>query len=294
MEFESDMTQGLLICTDLDRTLIPNGPQPESPQARERFATLCRRPEVTLAYVSGRHRALIEQAIANYCLPTPDYVIADVGTTIYHVSGPSPWHQDRRWDDEIASDWRQQSHAELNAILADLSALRLQETIKQNRHKLSYYVPMHSDRNALSDTIQQRLEEKGIAARLIWSDDEPAGVGLLDITPRRASKYHAIDALLRHLDFPLANTVFAGDSGNDLEVLCSAIPSVLVGNSQESIRQRATAGATRNGHQDRLYIAHGGFLGMNGHYAAGILEGIAHYHPFAIDWMTTANGSNRA
>lgn len=28
------MTESLLICTDLDRTLIPNGPQPESSEAR--------------------------------------------------------------------------------------------------------------------------------------------------------------------------------------------------------------------------------------------------------------------
>ncbi|NNJ94540.1 MAG: haloacid dehalogenase, partial [Halobacteria archaeon] len=81
------MSGPLLICTDLDRTLIPNGPQSESPAARERFSELAARPEVTLAYVSGRHRALIERAIVNYRLPLPDFVIGDVGTTIYRV-GP--------------------------------------------------------------------------------------------------------------------------------------------------------------------------------------------------------------
>ncbi len=65
------MPDRLLICTDLDRTLIPNGPQPESPGARRRFAILAERPEVTLAYVSGRHRALVEDAITTYRLPTP-------------------------------------------------------------------------------------------------------------------------------------------------------------------------------------------------------------------------------
>ena len=34
------MPERLLLCTDLDRTLIPNGPQPESPGARAHFATL--------------------------------------------------------------------------------------------------------------------------------------------------------------------------------------------------------------------------------------------------------------
>jgi hydroxymethylpyrimidine pyrophosphatase-like HAD family hydrolase len=69
------MAEALLVCTDLDRTLLPNGPQAESPGARERFARLVAQPWVTLAYVSGRHRALVEQAICDYHLPLPDFVV---------------------------------------------------------------------------------------------------------------------------------------------------------------------------------------------------------------------------
>ncbi|GAB1234429.1 hypothetical protein UT5_08230 [Ferrigenium sp. UT5] len=72
-----------LLCSDLDRTLIPNGVQPESPGARNIFRRLVARDDVQLAYVSGRHRELIAQAIAEYDLPEPDFVIADVGTTLY-------------------------------------------------------------------------------------------------------------------------------------------------------------------------------------------------------------------
>ena len=74
------MNRQLLLCTDLDRTVLPNGPQSESQGARTLFAALAARPEVTLAYVTGRDRHLVEQAIANYSLPHPDYVISDVGT----------------------------------------------------------------------------------------------------------------------------------------------------------------------------------------------------------------------
>ena len=79
------MTDRVLICTDLDRTLLPNGAEPESAGARERFHAVVDRPEVELAFVSGRHRALVEAAIADYQLPRPDFVIGDVGTTLYHV-----------------------------------------------------------------------------------------------------------------------------------------------------------------------------------------------------------------
>ncbi len=51
----------LLICTDLDRTLIPNGVQPESHDARRRFSALISQPDIKLAYVSGRHRDLVYQ-----------------------------------------------------------------------------------------------------------------------------------------------------------------------------------------------------------------------------------------
>jgi len=65
------MIDKLLICTDLDRTLLPNGKQPESAEARSMFARLVNRPEVSLADVSGGHRDLVQAAIWEYQLLTP-------------------------------------------------------------------------------------------------------------------------------------------------------------------------------------------------------------------------------
>ena len=279
------MTDRLLICTDLDRTLIPNGPQSESPHAREHFAALAARPEVTLAYVSGRHRALVEKAIHNYRLPLPDYVVGDVGTTIYHVGPERDWLPQTAWEAEIARDWAGRNHADLKALLQDLQDLRPQECAKQNNFKLSYYVPLQSDRNALSAVIRHRLTSAGVEANLIWSVDDPEGVGLLDILPARASKYHAVEALMKLRSFTYDNTVFCGDSGNDIEVLASPIPAVMVANGQPDVQELARRLADEMGHGDQLYIAQGGFMGMNGNYSAGILEGIAHYHPQTLDWM---------
>jgi len=288
------MTERLLICTDLDRTLIPNGPQSESPGARAHFGTLIAHPGVTLAYVTGRHRALVQQAITYYRLPLPDFVIGDVGTTIYHVGPDQAWRPETAWEDVIARDWRGRSHADMKSLLIDMPALRLQECAKQNRHKLSYYVPLQSDRNLLSKRIDERLRQNDIAARLIWSADEPAGVGLLDVLPRRASKYHAIEALMEMRGFDDSDTVFCGDSGNDIEVLASPIPAVLVANSQPEVRRLASRLAREGGHPDHLYIAHGNFMGMNGNYSGGMLEGIAHYHPDTIDWMGFSPEEQRA
>jgi HAD superfamily hydrolase (TIGR01484 family) len=279
------MTTRLLVCTDLDRTLIPNGPQSESPNARDHFATFVAHPGVTLSYVTGRHRALVEQAMTYYRLPPPDFVIGDVGTTIYHLGPEREWARQTQWESEIAADWGGRSHADVKSLLIDLPSLRLQETTKQNEYKLSYYVPLHSDRQTLSRLIERRLQDNHVAARLIWSVDEPAGVGLLDVLPARASKYHAIEALMQLNGFDYDVTVFCGDSGNDIEVLVSPIPAVLVANSQQQVRDLATRLAAEGGNSAQLYIAAGGFMGMNGNYSAGILEGIAHFHPDVIGWM---------
>ena len=90
------------------------------------------------------------------------------------------------------------------------------------------------------------------------------------------------------------NTVFCGDSGNDIEVLVSPIPAVLVANSQPQVCDLARKLATENGHAEQLYIARGDFMGMNGNYSAGMLEGVAHYHPHTLDWMDIHRGGTAA
>ena len=268
----------LLLCTDLDRTLLPNGTQPESPQARRLFSRLAMNPAISVVYVSGRHRRLIEKAITNYKLPQPDFVISDVGTNIYDLRG-GVWRIWPQWQKEIALDWNGYQQRQLSEILRDISALRLQQLSQQNTFKLSYYVALHINQTALQQTLTDRFRELGIDASLVWSMDEPAGVGLLDILPKRATKLHAIEFLQSNLGVATTATLFAGDSSNDLPVLASHIPSVLVANASPAVTREALAAAAAAGNQEYLYIARGDYLQMNCNYSAGILEGIAHYHP---------------
>lgn len=274
----------LLLCTDLDRTVLPNGSQPESDGARSRFAALAVRPEVTLVYVTGRDRVLVRKAIANYCLPQPDYVISDVGTMIYAVAGGN-WQLWREWQQEIAQDWAGLGQGDVRKLLLDVTDLQLQEPAKQNLYKSSFYVPLYADTEALAHAIRQRLEASGVRANLVWSVDEPRGVGLLDVLPARAGKKHAIFFLMQRNGYALDDTVFAGDSGNDLPVLASEIPAVLVANASAAVRREALAQAAARGHADALYIARGGFMDMNGNYTAGVLEGVVHYQPELRDWL---------
>lgn len=278
------MRHDILLCTDLDRTLLPNGPQPESPEARVLLQKLAKRPELTLAYVSGRHLALLLQAIEEYDLPVPDYAIGDVGTTIYNIEDDhwQPWNN---WYQEIAPDWRGQTQQDLKALFDDIDLLRLQEAEKQNVFKLSYYAPADIEPENLLSQLRQRLDAANIRASLIWSIDEMTDTGLLDILPESATKLHAVKFLMKHKGFTLQQTVFAGDSGNDLPALTSGLQAVLVKNALDDVRATALRQVQAAGHNESLYLAQGGMLGMNGNYSAGVLEGLVHFLPHTLEWL---------
>lgn len=271
-------TTELLLCTDLDRTLLPNGDQPEHPAAREQFRQLCAQPGVTLVYVTGRHLQLVQQAITEFAIPCPDFVITDVGTKIYRRKTDT-WQQVLPWQQQIAGDWQNKTPDQLHQKLSSHPDLVLQEAEKQSDFKLSYYVPLPIDSKDLLLSVEKELDQLPVAANLIWSIDEPAQTGLLDVLPRSASKLHAIEFLQEFLHAPPQMTIFAGDSGNDLPVLTSAIRSVLVANADEELKQEAQRLAAANGHSDSLYLARENGSPLGGNYSAGILQGVAHFAP---------------
>lgn len=277
----------LLLCTDLDRTLIPNGEQPESEHAREYFKRLSEHSDVTLVYVTGRHQQLVEQAVTEYNLPQADFVIADVGSSLYRIT-KTGWQYQTDWDETISHDWQGKNISELHNYLTNFNELELQEASKQNKHKLSYYIRLNINHETVIAKIKQRLQQNGITSSLIWSIDEVAHIGLLDILPASAGKCQAIEFLMKKLDYTYSETVFAGDSGNDICVLSSSVPSVLVANADAEVRQEAIKMAHSQHHQNCLYLARGNFMGMNGNYSAGIVEGVIHYMPHLKDWLRDA------
>lgn len=276
----------LLLCTDMDRTVIPNGFQPEPPDARREFYQFCRRADVKLVYVTGRHVSLVKRAIKNYALPAPDFAITDVGTKIYQI-GKGSWQQMADWEAEIDQDWHGKTHAQLKAILKPINELRLQESSKQNTHKLSYYLPLYLDKDSIIARIEAFLSEADVDASILWSVDEPKNVGLLDVLPRHATKLHAIEFLQKKLGYNLSEVIFAGDSGNDLPVLTSQIQSVLVANASDEIKKAAQQLSQHNGHSEALYLATNEPHKHNGNYSAGVLQGIFHYSPYFAETSNT-------
>lgn len=268
----------LLLCTDMDRTIIPNGRQPEDPVARERFRLLCELPEIRLVYVTGRHLQLVKQAIADYSLPEPDYAITDVGTKIYRRI-QREWHEMLPWQEKIARDWQGKTHGQLQQALSQFTELTLQEQGRQNDFKLSYYLPLNVDQENILKRVEHQLIQLGVAASLIWSIDEPEQIGLLDILPQNATKLHGVAFLQESLRYGLEEVIFAGDSGNDLPVLVSSIRSILVANADPDVKQQALRLAEKNGNAASLYLAQQEDFPLGGNYAAGVLQGISFFAP---------------
>lgn len=272
-----------LLCSDLDRTLIPNGPQAESPRARETLRALVDHHAVCVVYVTGRNRALVEQAVSDYALPWPDAVIGDVGSRIWSTFDRhwTPWPQ---WDERIRRDWTEDIHQLAQQHADAIDALQRQAEDRQTSCKLSYFCTA-SRLAKTADQLTAAFSNAGLPARVIASFDEMIDQGLIDILPACASKRSAIEMLMGSWGFPHWATVCAGDSGNDLPFLTCALQAVLVANATDTVREQALSMAGAQGQIENLYLARGGLLGMNGNYAAGVIEGFAHFVPEARDWL---------
>ena len=272
-----------LLCSDLDRTLIPNGRQAESPGARHQLRQLVEHHALCVVYVTGRNRVLVEQAVVDYGLPWPDAVIGDVGTQIWSTFDRQwkPWTQ---WDELIRMDWTETVRTVAWQVAKAIDGLQPQPDDCQTAYKVSFFCPI-SSLNRISEQLRADLVEQGLPAAVIASLDEVSEQGLIDILPARATKRGAIEMVMGAWGFAHWATVCAGDSGNDLPFLTSSLQAVLVANATEQVREQALTMAAEQGQSDNLYLALGGFRGMNGNYAAGVLEGLAHYLPEVRYWL---------
>lgn len=179
----------------------------------------------------------------------PDVLITSVGSEIHYGKKLVP---DTGWSAHIRYMWRKDA---LQTALAHFPDLTLQAPENQREFKLSY-IAKPDCMPSLND-IKNHLRQYNLHAQLIYSHEE-----FLDILPVRASKGHAVRYLSYKWGLPLENFVVAGDSGNDIEMLIGDTRAIVVGNySQELEKLR---------HNEHIYFA-------SQHYAAGILEGLAHY-----------------
>lgn len=268
------MTDSILICTDLDRTLIPNGDELVSDDALTIFSNVCQSSDIHLCYVTGRNFDLTTTAISDYKLPLADFLICDVGASAYYRENNN-YTLDLSWKNEIESDWNGMDINLIHELLDNISDLNLQGHEHQSIYKLSYCTLTEPAK--IITEIKKRLSLISVNINLISSYDEIKNNYLIDILPKSVSKLHAINYLMEKNGDTYDNTIFCGDSGNDIDVFASGIPSVIVKNAHQDIVDQLDK-LENTGTLLNLYRAKGDFFHLNGNYVAGILEGLSHYN----------------
>ncbi|MFV2061138.1 MAG: HAD-IIB family hydrolase [Gammaproteobacteria bacterium] len=268
------MTNNILICTDLDRTLIPNGTQALSDGALEVFSNLCSSNDIQLCYVTGRNFNLTLDAINDYQLPMADFLICDVGASAYYFND-TEYSIDLNWKNEIESDWNGMAIHLIHELLDDIDNLNLQNHQNQSIFKLSYSSKVKPE--PLISEIKKRLKLISVNINIISSYDETTATYLIDLLPRSVSKLQAINYLMNKNGDTYDNTVYCGDSGNDIDVFASGIPSVIVRNAHKEVLTEINK-IEKSDSALNIYKARGDFHNFNGNYVSGILEGLSHYH----------------
>lgn len=264
------MKTPFLLASDLDGTLIPPEDEPEYRDRIADFAALRRlHTDVRLAFVTGRHQSLAEEAIARFELPLPEYLVCDVGTSVYVRQG-STWALDEEYRTKLRAAWRGMTARDIAARLAGIPGLDSQEAERQREFKQSYYVPPEIDKDELAGRIERRLEPLGIAVNVICSRDAARKVGLVDVIPASAAKDAALSYLWKKTAVPEANVVYAGDSGNDLAPFLSGFKAIVVGNAPDDIKNEVRLKAPR---PERVFFA-------TAPYARGVIEGCRHFGVF--------------
>lgn len=258
-------SQGHILATDLDGTFIPLDDNAQNCSDLRILTSQFEAHGNSIIFVTGRHFESVTQAILEFQLPQPDWIICDVGTSIFQRQNsgtftPVTAYQD--YQDQIITSMPLES---LRERLQNTSGLRMQEQEKQGRFKLSFYADA-SQLDELVDLIQQILNESDAPYSIIHSVDPFNGDGLIDLLPATVSKAHALKWWSDTFELNPKDIVFAGDSGNDFTALTAGYRTILVGNADRSLSQRVYNYHRELGWNNRLYLAHG-------MATSGVLEG---------------------
>lgn len=262
-----------VLATDLDRTLLPNGTWPADPEAIPLFNELTEKHDVFVIYVTGRNLALTQEAIDKYHIRYPHVLCGDVGTTINNYTD-GVWVPDDGWASHVKQTSPRWSAKAVKEALVHIEGLEEQEEPHLNLFKQSYYVN-HAQSALIMSQVQERIEGQ-YNETLVYSYDSKSGRGLLDVLPKRATKRTALEYVIQARGLSGEPVVFCGDSGNDAHALTGEFLGVMVRNADDQLVDQVQKAQALDP-KLKVYLAKGGYRGLNGYYASGVLEGAHHY-----------------
>ena len=265
-----------ILATDLDRTLLPNGSWEADNNAIDMFNELTKKQGVLVVYVTGRNLDLTENAIKEYGVRYPDVLCGDVGTSIRKYEN-GEWTFDDGWVAYVKHASPRWDAAAIRDAVARIEGMREQESEHLTQFKQSYYV--EHDKN---DEVLKKVDElvKGkFDEVIVYSFDSQNGKGLLDFLPASATKQTALEYVAEEFGAAKEDVVFCGDSGNDIFPLTAGFRGVLVKNADEQLVENVKKAMDQNP-ELKVYFAKGDFMGLQGYYTSGVIEGAYHYGVF--------------
>ncbi len=206
-----------VLATDLDGTFLGG-----SIEARAALTAYFRDdPSRKLVYVTGRSSRSVGELVAGRVLPEPDAMVCDVGTWVAHGDG-------RPYDggvmDDIRAAWDDRADRVREAF-AGLQGLRLQEYF--GPHRVSYYY----------DTPDVLPEAQARAAAL-GCDGLVSDNRFFDVLPSGVNKGATLHRLVREWGVSDEDVLVAGDTLNDLSMLISGFPAVVVGGAEPALLEQ--------------------------------------------------------
>lgn len=262
----------VLLATDMDGTVIPTDQDDRRLRETHVFAaTMLSRPQITLAYVTGRSLALAREAIEAFGLPVPAFLACDVGTSVYKLT-ETGFRLDSQYRALMLEARGELTGDSIRARLGAVPGLTLQEDEKQAEFKISYYFPPGPRGEAVVVEARRRLALEARTRVAIVSSRKPGnGRGLLDVLPAGVAKDTAVHYLRRLTGVDGERVVVAGDSGNDRALFESGYRAIVVGNAPDALKADLRRHGARNARRDDLiYFARRPF-------ASGVLEGCRHF-----------------
>ncbi|MEG4204416.1 HAD-IIB family hydrolase [Microcoleus sp. Pol7_A1] len=218
-----DSNHSLLLATDLDGTFLGG-----SNQQRSEFYQYIQnqRDRILLVYVTGRELDRISELYNDPNIPQPDYIIADVGTTIVHGETFEPISVLQDW---VAQTWGN-ANEQVKALLANEPGIELQPV--NPHYRVSYYY----EPEYLQPKTIQKVIEAGFDS--ILSYDIRLNNHYFDVMPKGISKGPTLLKFLAEMNFNLDDTIACGDTLNDLSLFETGLKGIAVGNSEPKLVEK--------------------------------------------------------
>ncbi|MEM9135904.1 MAG: HAD-IIB family hydrolase [Cyanobacteria bacterium P01_F01_bin.42] len=261
-----------VLATDLDGTLIPLEGNRQNLVDLKTLAHAIQDNGTTLVFVTGRHFESVSIAIDELELPLPDWIICDVGTSIFKHTDSREFALVNAFQQHLAQIIAALPIHTLRERLERVEGLRPQEENKQGLFKLSFYADS-ARLKSLVEQVQAELRDVDAPYSVINSVDPFNGDGLIDLVPADVSKAYALKWWSEYTRLNADGIVFSGDSGNDLAALTAGYRAVVVANADDTVVQQARIAHQSAGWSDRLFIA-------RGKATSGVLEGCRRF----FDW----------